>query len=81
MNFNKTDLLHAQNLLRAIKKAQHTLDGLEAIALSEALRWLANLNKVIEDTLNAPPVQVSEIKSPVSEPVKDSSNKGRKKGH
>lgn len=79
MNFNKSDLLHSQNLIRALKKAQHTLDGTEVLAMAEALRWFAQLAKVIEDSANAPATKINEIKSPISEPVKESVKKSIKK--
>jgi hypothetical protein len=39
---NENDLMHAENLIKAMKRATHQLAGSEMIALYDSMSWLAS---------------------------------------
>lgn len=68
--FIKDDLNHSQNLIRALGKGKFELEGLEILALSDAMRWLSKLSQAIAKDLEdkkKPPVQVAPVESPVQQ--------------
>lgn len=65
--FTQEDLAHAENLVRAIKKGEFKLEGLEVLALSDAMRWLSRLTKVI--SLNLQDQQKPAIETSNPSPV------------
>lgn len=82
MEFTKQDLTQCENLIRALKKGQFTLDGVEVLAMAQAIGWIGQLQAVIKASIEAPPMKMQEVKDPVTlppaAPIKAS--KGHKKG-
>lgn len=68
MEFTKQDLIQCENLIRALKKGNFTLDGTEVLALSQALSWIGQLHAVMKAIVDAPPIKIEEVKSPVTPP-------------
>ena len=78
MKFTKADLTQSGNLIKALRKGQFTLDGMEVLAFSDVMRWVSQLHKVIENQViedSKPPVVVSETKPPITDPVKKTRSK------
>lgn len=76
--FNQEDLAHADNLVRALKKGKYELEGMEVLALADAMRWLSRLTKVITIDLEEqqkPPVTIEPLTSPVTPPQSKGSKK------
>lgn len=48
MKFNKIDLGHSRNMLKALGKGEWKLDGMEILAHSDMMRWFSHLQKTIE---------------------------------
>lgn len=53
------DLGHIENLMRVLKRAQHTLDGEEVVAAAESIRWLVGLHKKVKESLTIKPATPS----------------------
>ena len=85
MDFTRQDQLNCDNLIKALKKGQFTLDGLEAIAFADAYKWLATLQAVIavsiEKQKNQAAIEVKKVQEPITEPspVATSAPKGSRK--
>lgn len=70
MEFTKQDLLQAENLIKAINKGSFTLEGVEVLAMAQAMKWLGQLQAVIKMSLEPPQVaQPKEVKDPITPPV------------
>ena len=75
MQFDKRDLAHCENLIKAVKKAKFELDGMEVLALSDVFKWLSGLYSRIQK--EATPQEVKpqitapkEMTSPIAEAPK-----------
>lgn len=51
MNFSKVDLRQIDNLVKALKKGNFTLDGMEVLAMSDAMKWLNNLHLAVVEEI------------------------------
>lgn len=61
MKFEKKDLLHCNNLVMALKKAEYKLDGMEILAFAEMMKWVNYLHKTMTAELSVPePVTAPE---------------------
>ena len=77
MDFTKVDLVHAENLIRALKKAKFDLDGMEVLAFAELFKWVNKLfygiqKEVQEKEVGRPDLVVKEPKDKIeglSKPV------------
>lgn len=58
MDFKKNDLLHVQNLMKITRQGTFTLNGEEALAFSDCIRWLAGLYQQISN-------QIEEVQAPI----------------
>jgi len=69
MQFTKQDLVQCQNLIKALKKGAFTLEGMEVLALAQAMQWLGKLEGVIAVSVEPPmPAMVpKEVQPPVQE--------------
>lgn len=70
MKFNKQDATHADNLIRALKKGQFNLEGMEILAFAEMMRWVSNLHQIIiksAQELEPSSMVPKEVKSPVTD--------------
>lgn len=63
--FIKDDLAHSQNLIKALGKGKFELEGLEVLALSDAMRWLSKLSQAISQNLEDQKKPAVEISNPV----------------
>jgi hypothetical protein len=70
MKFEKGDLTHCQNLVRALTKAKFEVEGLEVLALADVYKWVSNLQRTIEQELAAPPIKVEQEQITVTKKVK-----------
>lgn len=75
MDSTKQDLYHCQNLIKALRKGTFNLEGLEVLALSDAMRWLGKLEAVLsapkpEEVQKAEPMTIKEVKNPITLPAK-----------
>lgn len=69
MEYNTQDLNHCDNLIKALKKGTFQLEGLEVIALAEAMRWLSKLNGIMAAAVTEaakPAVTVAPVVPPVT---------------
>jgi hypothetical protein len=53
MKFNKNDLIHSRNLIKALGKGKWELEGLEILAFADMMKWIGNLQKNIETDLTS----------------------------
>lgn len=70
--FDKRDLAHCDNLIRAIKKAKFELDGMEVLAFAEVMKWVNGLYGQIKADLEeqaAPKPPVAAIAKEMVSPV------------
>lgn len=51
--FNKQDIVHLENLIKALRKAKFELEGLEVLALSDVFKWVSNLHQKIAEDIKA----------------------------
>lgn len=82
MEFTKQDLIQCSNLIKALKKGSFTLEGLEVIALSQAMSWLSKLESVIaaaSEPKPEAPMTAREVTSPVT-PAPTKTSRAPKKG-
>lgn len=70
MEFTKQDLAQCDNLIKALKKGTFQLEGMEVLALAQAMSWLSKLQGVIAASVEpkpAPMMVPKEVVSPVQE--------------
>lgn len=71
MEFTKQDLVQCDNLIKALKKGTFQLEGIEVLALAQAMQWLGKMQAVIaastEPKPAAPPMIPKEVASPIQE--------------
>lgn len=68
MQFTKQDLTQCENLTKAIKKGNFTLDGMEILAMSDCIKWLGKLYNQMQQELEIS-IKISE------EPKEDKKSK------
>lgn len=79
MEFTKSDVIQAKNLLFAIKKGKYELDGEEVMAFGQMMTWLAKLITTIETNIVSTATSESAITfplptalpSPITKPKKE----------
>jgi len=59
--FEKTDLDMCSNVVAALKRGQFTLSGEEALAFTQTIKWLVELYKKIEVSINDTPLNHNNI--------------------
>lgn len=88
MKYTKSDLIHAENLIKIIKRGQYQFSGMESMAFTEACQWFNGIVESIQKEFATPkaPVQADLAINPVKEavkppvkPVKESKSKAGKK--
>ena len=68
MEYTKQDLVQCDNLIKALRKGTFTLEGMEVLALAQAMQWLSKLQAVIAISLEPKPQMApKEVTSPVQE--------------
>lgn len=80
MEFTKQDQNHCDNLIKALRKGTFNLEGLEVLALADAMRWLGKLQAIITAPPEKPteaPIKVNEIKDPIQSTAPSSAPKVR----
>lgn len=73
MQFTKNDLQQVQNLATALKKGKFLLEAEEALALAECIKWLANLAKQIQLSIQEQE-QNHDLSCDSSQPAKITNN-------
>lgn len=75
MNFNKFDLEHAKNLLRAYNKGTFSFQGEEVLAMADCMRWVHGLIMLMEKEIeieknqqNAPKKEISKKEIALEQP-------------
>ena len=59
MKFDRKDLNHAKNMLKALGKGEWKLDGMEILAFNDMMRWFATLQQKMESEIVADEALVS----------------------
>jgi hypothetical protein len=68
MKFDKNDLTQADNLIKALRKGKFELEGMEVLALAQAMGWLGRFAENIRQDLSKPAIEVKPEKTPIQEP-------------
>lgn len=64
--FSKKDKTQVDNLIKIISRAEMKLQGVEVLAAADAMKWLSEMQVVIEKSLlTPPPVKKEKIKKDV----------------
>lgn len=63
MQFTQSDLVHVDNVIKAIKRGQFLLKGEEILTMADGLIWLSGLRSLIEKQTQEPDIKFTEIKS------------------
>lgn len=66
MEFTKQDLTQCENLIKALKKGSFTLEGMEVLALAQAMSWIGQLQAIMKAQIEAPPMKIEQVKEPVT---------------
>jgi len=69
MEFTKQDLVQCENLIKALKKGTFQLEGVEVLALAQAMTWLGKLQAVL--AANAEPKPQQSVPKDVTSPVQE----------
>lgn len=51
MRFNESDKTAVQNLIKALKKGEYKVDGMEVLALAEVFKWVGKIARMIDEDL------------------------------
>ena len=67
--FTKSDKEHCENLIRALKKGNFSLEGMEVLALADVFKWVSALSKRIDVDLasQAAVASAQPVDTPISE--------------
>jgi hypothetical protein len=74
INITQADKSLLDNLIRILGRAKIELEGVEILAAADSMRWLARLQKAIEEEVKRPAVEVVS-----QEPIKQETKKGKGK--
>lgn len=64
MEVNKTDLTRCQTALAALKRGKYELDGVELMAVAQAITWLSTLHDKMKTEIETPPAPPPEEPAP-----------------
>jgi len=76
MKYTKSDLLRAENLIKIIKRGKYELDGMEALAFSQACAWFNGIVEEIKAEVEKKPD--SFVIKPIGNPISMVAKKPRK---
>lgn len=71
INITQTDKALLDNLIRMLGRAKLELEGVEILVAADSMRWLSRLQKVIEEEVKRPPMEIADT-TPIKEnkPIK-----------
>ena len=72
INITQADKSLLDNLIRILGRAKVELEGVEILAAADSMRWLARLQKQIEDESKRPPMEIVQ-QDPIKEVKKGKS--------
>ena len=65
MKWQESDKVSIDNLVRIIKRGNYSFTGMEALAFSDACKWLNGLAERVEKRLADKPMAIKPIKKAV----------------